>query len=107
MTCDRPDNCYTHKMSLKRWPEGKRLDYVLYQSGKSNFSVFFPKNSKLLAHIELVECENRFDKIPDSKLNYSDHSGVYAKFEVHKGKFFRILPFLKLKKSFREIFRRR
>uniref|UniRef100_A0A914CZA4 sphingomyelin phosphodiesterase n=1 Tax=Acrobeloides nanus TaxID=290746 RepID=A0A914CZA4_9BILA len=71
MTCDRPDNCYTNKHQLKRWPEGKRIDYIMYQSGKK--------------HIELVECLTCLDKIPGSKLNYSDHIGLHAKFKISTG----------------------
>ncbi|KAH7731594.1 Endonuclease/Exonuclease/phosphatase family protein [Aphelenchoides avenae] len=69
MTCDRPDNCYTDRSLLKKSPEGKRLDYILYQSGK--------------VCIELTECRNCFDQIPASKaINYSDHLGVCATFRV-------------------------
>lgn len=35
MTCDRPDNCFTHKYLLKDCPDGKRLDYIMYRSEKS------------------------------------------------------------------------
>lgn len=34
MTCDRPDNCYTAASVKKECPSGKRLDYIMYQSGK-------------------------------------------------------------------------
>lgn len=45
MTCDRPDNCYTAKSLLTASPNGKRLDYLMYQSGqrKSHIRVFFCK----------------------------------------------------------------
>jgi sphingomyelin phosphodiesterase 2 len=39
MTCDRPDNCYTASSMLKTSPDGKRLDYIMYQSGKRMFIV--------------------------------------------------------------------
>lgn len=68
MTCDRPDNCFTHKYLLKDSKDGKRLDYIMYKSGKFE--------------IELLECNNCFDKIPGSDLNYSDHLGVCASFVI-------------------------
>jgi sphingomyelin phosphodiesterase 2 len=69
MTCERPDNCYTNKRLLKEAPEGKRLDYIMYQSGA--------------VCMELTECRNCFDQIPSSKsINYSDHLGVCATFRI-------------------------
>ncbi|TKR65147.1 hypothetical protein L596_025596 [Steinernema carpocapsae] len=68
MTDERPDNCFTHKSALEECPEGKRLDYIMYKPGK--------------AKIRLLECENRLGKIPDSKIDYSDHLGVYSMFEI-------------------------
>uniref|UniRef100_A0A915N137 sphingomyelin phosphodiesterase n=1 Tax=Meloidogyne javanica TaxID=6303 RepID=A0A915N137_MELJA len=69
-TCERPDNCYTSKCLLKSFPDGKRLDYLMYRSEKTE--------------IKLLNCEYCFDKIPESDLNYSDHLGVSAKFEIKK-----------------------
>ena len=40
MTCDRPDNIYTHKSLLKSMPQGKRLDYIMYQSGRGRLLSF-------------------------------------------------------------------
>ncbi|KAL7078158.1 hypothetical protein ACQ4LE_002153 [Meloidogyne hapla] len=73
-TCERPDNCYTSKCLLKYFPDGKRLDYIMYRSEKTE--------------IKLLNCEYCFDKIPESDLNYSDHLGVSAKFEIKKEKQF-------------------
>uniref|UniRef100_A0A1I7Y0R6 sphingomyelin phosphodiesterase n=1 Tax=Steinernema glaseri TaxID=37863 RepID=A0A1I7Y0R6_9BILA len=70
MTCDRPDNCFTPKYVLKEAPEGKRLDYIMFKSGK--------------AHIELTECDNTLGKIPDSTIDYSDHLGVHSVFNIVK-----------------------
>lgn len=33
MTNERPDNCFTSRFALMSCPEGKRLDYILYESG--------------------------------------------------------------------------
>ncbi|KAK0418362.1 hypothetical protein QR680_013520 [Steinernema hermaphroditum] len=72
MTCDRPDNNYTADYLLKEAPQGKRLDYIMFKSGK--------------AKIRLVECENRLGKIPGPKnIDYSDHLGVYSLFEIENG----------------------
>lgn len=69
MTCDRPDNCFTKKSALKETPNGKRLDYIMYQSIQKHFSLIF--------------CDNCFDIIPGTKkINYSDHLGVYAIFKL-------------------------
>ncbi|KHN85622.1 Putative neutral sphingomyelinase [Toxocara canis] len=69
MTCDRPDNCYTSPKLKQPNPDGKRLDYIMYKCGKSD--------------VGLVQCENRFDRIPgDKQINYSDHLGVYAEFII-------------------------
>jgi len=62
----------------------------MYRSEKSkkfkiNFSYKFFSFS---AEIKLLNCEYCFDKIPESDLNYSDHLGVSAKFEIKKGLFF-------------------
>ncbi|KAI6176892.1 Endo/exonuclease/phosphatase domain-containing protein [Aphelenchoides bicaudatus] len=71
MTCDRPDNCYTASYLLKASPDGKRLDYVMYQSGTKCLKV--------------VECTTCFNVIPESRgRNYSDHVGVRALFEVQE-----------------------
>uniref|UniRef100_A0A0N5B9L8 sphingomyelin phosphodiesterase n=1 Tax=Strongyloides papillosus TaxID=174720 RepID=A0A0N5B9L8_STREA len=68
MTCDRPDNCYTHRKLLKKNPNGKRLDYIFFKEGVGN--------------ITLLSCENCFDKIPGTSINYSDHLGVTAHFNI-------------------------
>uniref|UniRef100_A0A7E4USR3 sphingomyelin phosphodiesterase n=1 Tax=Panagrellus redivivus TaxID=6233 RepID=A0A7E4USR3_PANRE len=68
MTCDRPDNCYTGKAVLKTNPQGKRLDYIMYQSIRKPFSI--------------VSCKNCFDIIPGTMINYSDHLGVEAQFRL-------------------------
>ncbi|CAD5222386.1 unnamed protein product [Bursaphelenchus xylophilus] len=57
MTCERPDNIYTPDYMRKLCPEGKRLDYIMYQSGKS--CIVEPKPG-----------------------NFSDHVGVTATFSL-------------------------
>ncbi|CAD5228881.1 unnamed protein product [Bursaphelenchus okinawaensis] len=72
MTCERPDNIYTPAYMRKACPEGKRLDYIMYQSGKSC--------------LQLEECTTCFNHINDDKpTNFSDHVGVTATFKVSSG----------------------
>ncbi|CAI4224291.1 unnamed protein product [Auanema sp. JU1783] len=64
-TCDRPDNCYT-SLLLRDKDESKRIDYILFKSGKTN--------------VTLEECEITLNKIPSETINYSDHVGLHARF---------------------------
>uniref|UniRef100_A0A914HW23 sphingomyelin phosphodiesterase n=1 Tax=Globodera rostochiensis TaxID=31243 RepID=A0A914HW23_GLORO len=65
-TCERFDNYYTPKYALRDCPDGKRLDYVMYRSGKTELG--------------LVDCTNCFNKITGSELNFSDHVGITVTF---------------------------
>uniref|UniRef100_A0A915DL19 sphingomyelin phosphodiesterase n=1 Tax=Ditylenchus dipsaci TaxID=166011 RepID=A0A915DL19_9BILA len=68
MTCDRPDNCFTSPSVLKDSPQGKRLDYIMFQSRRVG--------------LEVKECKNCFGQIEsmDKPMNYSDHDGLCATF---------------------------
>ncbi|KAF1771562.1 hypothetical protein GCK72_003389 [Caenorhabditis remanei] len=68
-TCDRPDNCYT-KRALKLADESKRIDYILFKSGRCN--------------VKLEECEITLNQIPgdEREMNYSDHVGLRARFTI-------------------------
>ncbi|CAI5438893.1 unnamed protein product [Caenorhabditis angaria] len=66
-TCDRPDNSYTKK-ALKDVDESKRIDYVLFKSGRCN--------------VKLEECEITLNQIPNDTICYSDHVGLYARFTI-------------------------
>ncbi|GMS99608.1 hypothetical protein PENTCL1PPCAC_21783, partial [Pristionchus entomophagus] len=68
MTCDRPDNCYTVKSMMERLGDGKRLDYIMYKNGRMN--------------AELIHCTTTLNRIPGEDINFSDHTGVQATFEV-------------------------
>uniref|UniRef100_A0AC35UE80 Endo/exonuclease/phosphatase domain-containing protein n=2 Tax=Rhabditophanes sp. KR3021 TaxID=114890 RepID=A0AC35UE80_9BILA len=70
MTCDRPDNCFTNLKLKQDNPLGKRLDYIFFKEGSSA--------------VKLIFCDNTFDVIPGSKMNYSDHLGVYARFTLQQ-----------------------
>ncbi|MCP9259023.1 hypothetical protein DINM_002005 [Dirofilaria immitis] len=68
-TFERHDNCYTPQRFKNMKSYGKRLDYIMYRSGKSK--------------IELKLCEIRLNCIHDQKsMSYSDHAGVYAEFAI-------------------------
>ncbi|VDK85403.1 unnamed protein product [Litomosoides sigmodontis] len=70
-TFERLDNCYTPQRlkNKKTHGNGKRLDYIMYGSGRSK--------------IELKLCEIRMNRVHDQKsINYSDHAGIYAEFFV-------------------------
>uniref|UniRef100_A0A915Q3P1 sphingomyelin phosphodiesterase n=1 Tax=Setaria digitata TaxID=48799 RepID=A0A915Q3P1_9BILA len=70
-TFERCDNCYTSRHLKNKKEEGKRLDFIMYRSGKSN--------------VQLNRCEIRMNRVHDQKsINYSDHAGVYAEFFVSK-----------------------
>ena len=32
-TCDIPTNSFAHEYLLRKWPNGKRIDYIMYQPG--------------------------------------------------------------------------
>jgi len=38
MTCDRPDNPYTVSSALARYPNGVRLDYIMFRANAGEFS---------------------------------------------------------------------
>ncbi|CAJ0574432.1 unnamed protein product, partial [Mesorhabditis spiculigera] len=69
MTCDRPDNCYTSAFMKETCPDGKRIDYMFFKSGRM--------------HGHLEDCGVCFNKIPEDELNFSDHVGVYSIFHIH------------------------
>ncbi|GMT26957.1 hypothetical protein PFISCL1PPCAC_18254, partial [Pristionchus fissidentatus] len=68
MTCDRPDNCYTVKSMMEKLGDGKRLDYIMFKSGRMN--------------AQLVNCETTLNRIPGEDINFSDHTGVHATFAI-------------------------
>uniref|UniRef100_A0A0N4ZSI4 sphingomyelin phosphodiesterase n=1 Tax=Parastrongyloides trichosuri TaxID=131310 RepID=A0A0N4ZSI4_PARTI len=70
MTCDRPDNCYTKSKIIQNDPNGKRLDYIFFK--------------ECLGNMTLISCNSCFDKIPNSKINYSDHLGVVSHFNINE-----------------------
>ncbi|EGT52621.1 hypothetical protein CAEBREN_28256 [Caenorhabditis brenneri] len=66
-TCDRPDNCYSKK-ALRAVDDSKRIDYMLFKSGRCN--------------VKLEECEITLNQIPGEEINYSDHVGLRARFTI-------------------------
>lgn len=69
-TCDVPSNCYVTQETLKHWPNGKRIDYILYHHSKR-------------VTVSTETCEVTMGKIPgEGELNYSDHQGLYAQLKI-------------------------
>uniref|UniRef100_A0A8R1DQ33 sphingomyelin phosphodiesterase n=1 Tax=Caenorhabditis japonica TaxID=281687 RepID=A0A8R1DQ33_CAEJA len=70
---DRENDLYLpHRTSqsfeLAQFDDSKRIDYVLFKSGRCNVS--------------LEECEITLNQISGEEINYSDHVGLYARFTI-------------------------
>jgi len=65
-TSETPFNSYTAKSALKESPEGKRIDYIMYNSGPNI------KATTVKCELPLVE------RIPGKSISYTDHEGVSA-----------------------------
>lgn len=71
-TNEMAKNSYTDPEAVKRSPQGKRIDYIMYRFG-DNFE------GRLLEHrLPLPE------RIPGKQISYSDHEAVYAKIILKK-----------------------
>ncbi len=70
-TCYSKTNYYNQKATLIKsvYPNGIRIDFVLF---KYNDSIV----------MNCIDSKVCFSKIPNSSLNFSDHEGVSAEFEV-------------------------
>jgi len=71
-TSETPSNSYTPKSSLKESPEGKRIDYIMFNSG--------PNITATTVYCELPLPE----RIPGKSMSYSDHEGVTAKLSIKR-----------------------
>lgn len=65
-------NSYTDPEAAKKYPQGKRIDYIMYRFG-DNFE------GRLLEHRLPLP-----DRIPGKDISYSDHEAVYAKIILKK-----------------------
>jgi len=72
-TCYSKTNYYNRKPTTIKsvYPHGIRIDFVLYKSNE-------------LTEMKCVESRVCFSKIPNSPLNFSDHEGVAAEFQIKK-----------------------
>jgi len=71
-TSETPSNTYTPKSSLKESPDGKRIDYIMYNSGPNITA-------------KVVYCDLPLpDKIPGKSISYSDHEGVATKLSIKR-----------------------
>merc|ERR1712059_26506 len=71
-TSECPSNSYTSRSSLKECPTGKRIDYIMYNSGP-NISA-----NTVFCNLPLP------DRIPGKNISYSDHEGVAAKISINR-----------------------
>lgn len=72
VTCHSGQNCYQLGADIRKsFADGLRIDFILFKSRKE-------------LSVECMECKVCFGKIPLAKngLNYSDHEGVSAEFEI-------------------------
>ena len=70
MTSETPQNSYTAIESLRKFPDGQRIDYIMYLS-KHNVSV------------ETVDCYNPLPTRVENRLfSYSDHEAVCTTLRV-------------------------
>ena len=69
-TSETPTNSYTLKSALKECPTGRRIDYIMYNSGPN-------------VTAETVYCTLPMnDRIPGKTISYSDHEAVTAKIRL-------------------------
>ncbi|KOC66175.1 Putative neutral sphingomyelinase [Habropoda laboriosa] len=69
------NNSYTSSKLARTFPEGKRIDHILYQS---------TKNIK----IEVTNFQHPFPKrVPDKDFSFSDHEAIMATFKFSSGEF--------------------
>ena len=70
-TCYSTSNYYNQKpTNIKSvYPNGIRIDFILYKN-------------QLDFDMQCIESKCCFGKIPNSALNYSDHEGVSAEFQI-------------------------
>lgn len=71
-TNDGPDNTYTASALLNKKYPGKRIDYILYNSG-SNTSVVMKKYCRPLPN-----------RVPNCTYSYSDHEAITATFKISR-----------------------
>ncbi|CAF0840527.1 unnamed protein product [Didymodactylos carnosus] len=65
-TCDLPDNPFA--TPLKHSKNGQRIDYILYHARNNN--------------VKCIESYTTLNRIPNSRLCYSDHLAVYSLLEI-------------------------
>jgi len=71
-TSETPSNSYTAKSSLKESPEGKRIDYIMYNSGPNITAT-------------TLDCKLPLPSvIPGKNISYSDHEGVSATISIKR-----------------------
>jgi len=71
-TSECPSNSFTARSALKESPEGKRIDYIMFNEGPNITATTMYCNLPLPS------------RIPGKNISYSDHEGVSAKFLIKR-----------------------
>lgn len=70
-TNEHPRNSYTLKSTLASNPEGKRIDYIMYNYNAGTL-------------VKSLSCKTPLDKCPNASFSYSDHEAVVATLHITK-----------------------
>ena len=99
-TCHVKSNVYGQTCSeiKSAFPNGIRIDYILFRSKNGNF-IYIDNRIKIIkvnysiftiyqdVDVKCLSCKNCFGRIEGKNLNYSDHEGVQAEFEIKSKNF--------------------
>ncbi len=73
-TCETPANSFSAPASLSDWPQGKRIDYIMYAAGPN-------------VRARAVTCELPLpSRVPGKMYSYSDHEAVTATIRLTRTK---------------------
>jgi sphingomyelin phosphodiesterase 2 len=71
-TCDCPTNSFAHPTSVTEYPNGKRIDYIMYQPGPN-------------VMCETVHCSLPLpNRVPGKRFSFSDHEAVTATLRMRR-----------------------
>lgn len=71
-TCETARNSYSSPVSLKQYPYGKRIDYIIYKGGQN-------------VRVSALTLETPWpDRVPGQPFSYSDHEAVVTRMRINK-----------------------
>ena len=71
-SCDAPANSFCNQSLLERYPDGKRIDYIMFQPGPN-------------VQAEATSCTLPLpNRVPNKNYSYSDHEAVSATIRISK-----------------------